>query len=290
MAVQGSTTGQLENASKEMIKEAIYTMEHEAPNRALVRKFTLKAGHDTMVIPKVGQMTFQLINETQANTNEMDIGMTTNPVSTSIVGGKVILTDTLLQDNSLNIWEIVGKQIGDAAARRMDRDIIALYTGLNGGTTLGAAAAVFNVQNVMNAIAYAKTNKFGSGMHIIHHPTAIMRLSKDLTTLGSNRPIPTGYSEDRLRNFYTGITLGQVPFFETGNIDLDTNNDAIGVIKSKDTICILEAGSIRRRKDRDENIGEGVWILYITHRYSAFEMDDATGAPLTHAAATQATS
>lgn len=290
MAVQGSTTGQLENASMEMIKEAIFTMEHEAPNRALARKFTLKPGHDTMVIPKVGQMTFMAINETQANTNEMDIGMTTSSVSTSIVGGKVIITDTLLQDNALDIWTIVGKQVGDAGARRMDRDIIALYSALNGGTTLGAASAVFNVTNVMNVIAHAKTNKFGSGMHVIMHPNPIMRLSKDLTTLGTGRPIPRGYSEDRLRDFWTGIILGGVPFFETGNIDIDTNNDTIGVIKSKDTLGVLEAASVRRRKARDENIGEGAWILYVTHRYTAFERNDTTGAPLTYASATQATS
>ena len=290
MAVQGSTTGQLENASKEMIKEAIYTMEHEAPNRALTRKFTLQEGHDTMVIPKVGQMTFMAIAETQANTNEMDIGMTTSSVSTSIVGGKVILTDTLLRDNSLDIWQVVGKQVGDAGARRMDRDIIALYTALNGGTTLGAAAAIFNIDNVQAVITHAMTNKFGSGLHIVCHPNQLGRLSKDLSAINSGRPIPTGYSEDRLRNFFTGVVLGGVPFFHTGNIDLDTNNDAIGCIKSKDTLGVLEAGAVRRRKDRDENIGEGAWILYITHRYTAFERDDATGAPLTYASATKATS
>ena len=290
MAVQHSTLAQLSNASKEMIKEAIYTMEHETPNRALVRSFTLQEGHDTMVIPKVGQMTFLAINESQKNTNEMDIGMTTSSVSTSIVGGKVILTDTLLRDNSLDIWQIVGKQVGDAGARKIDRDIIALYPSLNGGTTLGAAAAVFSIDNVLAVIAHAKTNKFGSGMHIICHPNQLARLSKDLSAVNSGRPIPRGYSEDRLANFFTGIVLGAVPFFETGNIDLDTNNDAIGCIKAKDTLGVLQAGSVRSRRERDESIGEGAWILYVTHRYTAFERDDATGAPLTYASATKATS
>ena len=290
MAVQHSTLAQLSNASKEMIKEAIYTMEHETPNRALVRSFTLQEGHDTMVIPKVGQMTFLAINESQKNTNEMDIGMTTSSVSTSIVGGKVILTDTLLRDNSLDIWQIVGKQVGDAGARKIDRDIIALYPSLNGGTTLGAAAAVFSIDNVLAVIAHAKTNKFGSGMHIICHPNQLARLSKDLSAINSGRPIPRGYSEDRLANFFTGIVLGAVPFFEDGNIDLDTNNDAIGCIKAKDTLGVLSAGSVRNRRERDESIGEGAWILYVTHRYTAFERDDATGAPLTYASATKATS
>ena len=293
MTVQGTSTAQLNNASMEMIKEAIYTMEHSAPNKALVRTFTLEQGHDTMVIPKVGQMTFMAINETEKNTNEMDLGMTTTSVTTSIVGGKVILTDTVLRDNALDLWQIAGQQIGDAAARRMERDIIALYTGLNGGTSYGAAGAPFSAEMVLNAIATAKTNKMGMRLHIIHHPNAIMRLSKELSTIGaggSARPIPRGFSEDRLADFFKGIVLGGVPFFETGEIDRDTNNDAIGVIKQRDAIGILQAGEVRRKKVRDESIGEGVWVLYVTHRYAGFEMDDAKGAPMTYAAATPATS
>ena len=290
MAVQGSTSGQLANASLEMIIKARYTMEHEAPNLALVRKFTLKQGHDTMVIPKVGQMTFMSVEETQENTNEMDIGMTTASVTTSIVGGKVIITDTLLDQNTQDIWQMVGKQIGDGATRREETDIIALYAALNGGTTLGAAAAIFNVTNVMNCIAYAKANKFGSGLSVVMHPNAIMRLSKDLTTLGAARPIPSGFSEDRLRNFYTGIVLGGVAFFETGNIVPDTNNDVVGVLMAKDALGFLESAAIRRAKVRDEGIGEGAWKLYVTHRYAAFELDDMLGAPLTYNAAAPATS
>ena len=290
MAVQGSTTGALDNASLEMIVKTRHTLEHNAPNLALVRKYTLPKGHDTMVIPKVGQMTLMVVEETQENTNEMAIGMTTASVTTSIVGGKVIITDTLLDQNTQNIWGIGGKQIGDAATRRIERDIIALYPSLNGGTSLGAAAAIFNVGNVMNVIAHAKTNKFGSDLSVVHHPNSIFRLSKDLTTLGANRPIPDGYSADRLKKFWTGIVPGQVAFFETANIDLDTNNDAIGVIMGPDALGVLQSAGIRRAKVRDEGIGEGAWKLYITHRYAAFELDDSLGAALTYAAATQATS
>lgn len=290
MAVQGSTTGQLENASKEMIAKALFTLEHTAPNRALARRFVLPAGHDTMVIPKVGQMTFMAINETEENTNEMDIGMTTSSVGTSIAGGKVILTDTLLRQNTQDIWDIVGTQIGDAEVRKVEADLIALYASLNGGTTLGAAAAVFNVENVMNVIAYAKINKFGQRLHVIHHPSALLRLSKDLTTLGANRPIPAGYSQERLQDFFGGIVLGGVPFFETANIEPDSNGDAVGIIKHKDALAVLEAGAVRRAKERDEGIGEGAWVLYVTHRYTAFEMDDSLGAALTYAAATPPTS
>ena len=291
MAINDIQLGQLANTAKEMIGEIRHTTEHNAPNYALVAKFTLQKGHDTMVIPKVGQMTVMSIASDEENTNEMDLGLTTSSVSTAIVGGKIILTDTLLADSATNIAPAAGRQWGNAFARRMETDIIALYAGLNGGTSLGAAGNPFNVENVMNVIANAKTLKMGSGLHVIHHPNALLRLSKDLTTLGSgnHRPIPVGYSADRLNDFFSGIGLSGVTFFESGEITRDTNNDAIGVIKAKDAIGIIQAGEIRHVEERDEGIGEGANVIYVTHRYAAFELDDALGAGLTYAAATPST-
>ena len=42
------------------------------------------------------------------------------------MGSKIIVTDALLRDNALDIWAVVGKQVGDAAARKLDRDIMAV--------------------------------------------------------------------------------------------------------------------------------------------------------------------
>ena len=50
---QTSTTGSLENASREMITSARYTEEHNAPCMELVEKFSLQKGSDTLIVPKV---------------------------------------------------------------------------------------------------------------------------------------------------------------------------------------------------------------------------------------------
>ena len=62
---QTSATGNLENASREMISTARYTEEHSAPILNLVEKFTLQKGSDTLVIPKVAQMTISDLTEGQ---------------------------------------------------------------------------------------------------------------------------------------------------------------------------------------------------------------------------------
>ena len=158
MATQTSTTGQLANAAKEMIAKARFTEEHSAPALALIQKFTLEQGHDTLVVPKVGQMTWLGANEGEETTNEQDIGMTTTSVTTSIVGAKVIITDALLEQNSQDIWALVGKQMGDGRVRKIEADILALFTALNGGTTYGAAGAAYSAANALSGIAKAKTS------------------------------------------------------------------------------------------------------------------------------------
>ena len=291
MAVQGSTTGQLENASKEMISMARFTEEHNMPAVSLVEPFTLGKGMDTLVVPKVGQMSMLYLNETEENTNEQDIGMTTISVQGSIAGAKVILTDTLLRQNSQNLWKIVGRQMGDGMARFKDDAVTGLYGALNGGTDLGSAGRVLSSVNAINVVATAKADKYGNRLYVNHHPVTIMRLSRDLGVIGSGtvRPIPSGFSSNRLNNYWSGIKLSTVGFFEDGEISRDSSDDAIGVIADKGALGILMAVAMRRERERKPGIGEGAWMLHVTSNFAAFEIDDSKGAPITMDAANPAT-
>jgi len=292
MAVQTSKTGSLEEASLEMIARARFTEEHNAPCMALVEKFKLDQGRDTLVVPKVGQMNMMALTEGEENTNEQDIGMSTINVQPGLVGAKIIVTDRLLRQNTQNIWGMVGRQMGQAMARIKDTDITALFSALNGGTTLGAAGAAFSAANAVSCITIALTNKYGTDLAVVHHPNAISRLNRDLAVIGSGqiRPIPEGFSATRLSKYFDGVVLTGTPFFHDGNITRDTSDDAIGAIFDRGAIGMLESVKMRREKERKPGIGDGAWALYVTADYAAFEIDDSRGAPLTYDAVNPATS
>ena len=141
--IQKTDTGVLANIASEMMTAIRFTMEHNAPMSNLVTKFTLKKGHDTGIFPKVAQMSLHDLQEGEDIIDEEDIGLTTQSVTTGEVGAKVIITTRLLDRVSSgatsNIWTPVGEQLGDAAARKMDTDLLALFSALNGGTDLGSA-------------------------------------------------------------------------------------------------------------------------------------------------------
>ncbi len=287
MAVQTSTTGALENASLEMIAALLFTTEHNAPIKQLIETFQLKQGQDTGVFPKVGQMEMSPLVEGQEIVDSEDIGMTTVSVQTSEVGAKVVLTDKLLRENASVNFRTVGRQLGDGAVRIQETDAAALFSGLNGGVDFGSAGFAFTASNAVGAIGFAKHNKFGSDLRVVHHPSSILRLSRDLSVVGlaqtNQYPIPAGFTASRLQKFWTGIRLGGVPFFESGNIPIDGAGDAVGVIMDRSALGLLQEIGFRRERERSATLRG--WILVIVADYAFFEHDDARGAPMTFDAA-----
>ena len=286
---QTATTGNLENAQRIIIAAARYTEEHNAPAMALIEPFNLPKGAKQVTVPKVGQMSMSDLVDGQDIIDEEEIGMTTVDLTASEVGAKIILTDKLVRQSAPNVMSIVGRQLGDGMARKKDTDVHSLYSSLNGGTTLGAAAASMSLANTAGAIAYAKANKFGSQVYILQHPNAVFDIANTAVTASSTYPVPAGWSAELLGNFFSGLRpLNGVPIFEDGNLSVDSSDDAIGVIADKSALAVLKSVDTRNERQRDASLRATEVVL--TADYGVFELDDSRGAALTFDAAAPSTS
>jgi len=286
---QTATTGNLENGQRIIIAAARYTEEHNAPAMALIESFNLPKGAKQVTVPKVGQMSMSDLVDGQDIIDEEEIGMTTVDLTASEVGAKIILTDKLVRQSAPNVMSIVGRQLGDGMARKKDTDVHALYSSLNGGTTLGAAAASMSLANTAGAIAYAKANKFGSQVYILQHPNAVFDIANTAVTASSTYPVPAGWSAELLGNFFSGLRpLNGVPIFEDGNLSVDSSDDAIGVIADKSALAVLKSVDTRTERQRDASLRATEVVL--TADYGVFELDDSRGAALTFDAAAPSTS
>ena len=277
---QTATTGNLENAQRIIISSARYTEEHNAPAMALTEQFSLPKGSKQVTVPKVGQMTMSDLVDGIDIVDEEDIGMSTVDLTASEVGAKIVLTDKLVRQSAPNVMSIIGRQLGDGMARKKDTDILALYTNLNGGTLLGGTGPTYmKASNVQGVIAYAKANKFGSQLYILHHPNAIAYLSKESAVAASSgsSPIPEGWSQDLLKNFWSGLRpMNNVPIFEDGNIVEDSGGDGIGVIADKGALATLNSVETRTERQRDASLRATEVVM--TADYGVFELDDTRGA------------
>tara|TARA_R110002051_G_scaffold136177_2_gene208902 strand:- start:1374 stop:2246 length:873 start_codon:yes stop_codon:yes gene_type:complete len=286
---QTASTGSLENAQRIVVSAVRYTEEHNAPAMALTEQFTLGKGNKQVTVPKVGQMTVSDLTDGQDIIDSEEIGMTTVDLTASEVGAKVVLTDKLVRQSVPNVFNMVGRQLGDGMARKKDDDVTALYQNLNGGTALGATTKKFKVINATGCIAYAKANKFGSQLYMIHHPNAVADfVASGAVTPSITYPVPDGWSADLLKNFFVGLRpLNGVSLFEDGNISLDSNNDAYGAIADKGAIATLTSLKVRTERERDASL-RGTELV-MTADYGVFELDDSKGAPLFYTAAAPAT-
>ena len=276
---QTSTTGNLENAQKQIIAAARYTEEHNAPAMALIESFSLGKGEKSVTVPKVGQMEVSNLVDGQDIVDEEEIGMTTVDLTASEVGAKVIITDKLLRQSAVNVMSIIGRQLGDGMARKKDTDVIALYPNLNGGTVLGADGRNMSAANVHAIISNAKANKFGNQLYILHHPNAVANLSKEsATTAGNNAELTNGWSVDLLKNFYSGLRpINNVSIFEDGNIDKVASVDSgYGVIADKTAMCVLNSVQTKTERQRDASLRATEIVM--TSDYGVFELDDTRGA------------
>ena len=277
---QTATTGNLENAQRIIISAARYTEEHNAPALALIEQFKLPKGAKQVTVPKVGQMTMSDLQDGQDIIDEEDIGMTTVDLTASEVGAKVILTDKLVRQSAPNVFSIIGRQLGDGMARKKDTDVLALYSALNDGTILGGTGPTYmKASNVQGLIAYAKANKFGNQLYILHHPNAVAYLSKEAATTASatSSEITNGWSADLLSNFYSGLRpMNGVSIFEDGNITEDSGGDGVGVIADKSALAALTSVDTRTERQRDASLRATEVVM--TADYGVFELDDTRGA------------
>jgi hypothetical protein len=283
---QTATTGSLENAQRIIIASARYTEEHNAPAMNLIEQFTLPKGAKQVTVPKVGQMTMSDLVDGLDIVDEEQIGMTTVDLTAAEVGAKIIITDKLARQSAENVFSIIGRQLGDGMARKKDVDVLALYSGFS--TDIGAAGRSMSLANVSATVAYAKGKKFGSQVYIVQHPFAVWDVANTAVTASATYPVPHGWSEDLLGNFFSGLRpINGVPIFEDGNITIDSSDDAVGVCADRSALGVVKSVDTRTERQRDASLR--ATEVVITADYGVFELDDSKGVALTLDAGTPAT-
>ncbi len=279
MATQTATTGQLENAQNITVAEIRFTSEHSTPCVNLVEHMTLKKGAKQITVPKVGQATAQNLTDGIDLVDTEDIGMSSIDLTTGEVGLKFILTDKLVRQENEDVFRIIGKQMGDAMARKKDTDVIALFPALNGATVLGADNKNLTLANLSACITRAKSGKYPNPVVVVHHPNAFFAtVTSAALTPSTLAPMPAGFSADLLKDFYK-FTVNGVSVFEDGNIAVITGYDsAYGAIFSKAAMVVVDSQGFTTERERDASLR--ATEVVVTADYGCFELDDSYGAAM----------
>jgi hypothetical protein len=270
MSIQTASTTELDEAQRVIIAKARMTQEFDAPMLSLVEHFTLAKGEKQLTIPKVGQMEASDLTDGVDMTASADIGMTAEQIDCEEVGLKVIITDKLARQLNEDVFAMVGRQVGDAMARKKDKDLLALFDTL---TNLGVGDEALSLTYYAAVATRLQAVPAPLPISCVVHPYQAHPL-KTAQAVSGTYPIPqAGLSVDVIKQWHVGTWAG-VPCFEDGNLTI-TSSTAKGAMFSKSCLGYLQSLADTTERERDASLR--ATELVIVSDYEAFIIDSTYG-------------
>lgn len=242
----GSTTTTLNDLLPSIVAEAMFVANERSIMRGLVKNYTLAAGQGkTVTVPVYPQVTAAAITEGDLITNsEVSTAGATLTVATNAI--RTMVSDLSVAGSSSNVVADLGRLFGEAIARKIDKDLTALFAGFSAGegdyTTAITAESIFK--------SAAKLRGAGvdpAGMVCVLHPEVAFDLKKALTTNGNVAFTAGAFgnaANEAMIQGYVGQLAG-IPIFETSNIDYVTNaGDFPGAVFHRDALGLAMIGDV----------------------------------------------
>jgi len=256
-----STTSNLSDGSKELIRNAMIAFEPAAPDPDLWTSDMLVDGHDTRNIQTMARLT-----QAAPATEGVDVGQVEQLVSTTLkidpTEHAILVTlssRAIRRQGDQSLQGTAGTQMAVAQRERQAKDMIALYDGFS-KSIVGASAAI-DVTHFRGAVAYLLTDNNTSygpapmpliaALHIEQISDIIVDISDAGTAAGAR---PAGFGVDLLQRWWKGNDrLYGVQIFHSGYIARNSGGDAKGAIGNSGALVLVDEGPDEVGEDVDRS-------------------------------------
>ena len=272
MAATTSTT--LDDLFVNIIAQARFTAEEQSLMMGLVTQYNIGSqSGKTIQIPKYPAISAADLTE---GTDLSSTTVSTSSVSVTVgeVGAQVVLTDLATMGAGNPAVEL-GTVLGNAIATKMDKDLLALFTGFSSG--LGSAGAEITVADLFKAAATLRANKVTGAISAVVHPFVAYQLKAGLTNTFAN-PNGGDSQNEAMRNAYVGQLAG-MNVYESANITIDGDGDSIGAVFAPEALAIALKKDFNIEPQRDASLR--AFELNATAVYGVGELDDTFGVKMT---------
>lgn len=273
----GSTTSTLNDLLPSIVAEAMFVANERSIMRGLVKNYSIPAGQGkTITVPRYPVQSAAAVTEGDevSNTAVSTDGVT---LTVSTVAIRTLLTDLARTSAASNVVADLGRLFGEAVAKKIDQDLLALFSGFSTG--VGGASTALSAAVVAQAIAKLRANAVpGDALAAVVHPYVAYDLKKDLTNTFAN-PNAGIIQNEAMSQGYVGMLFG-VPVFESANIaDTGTAGDYVGAVFHRDALGLALVGDISIETQRRASyLGDD--IVCSAH-YGVGELYDTYGVKIT---------
>lgn len=272
-----STTTSLNDLLPQMVAEAMFVANERSIMRNIVKVYDMPMGTGkTLTVPRYPVQSAAGVNEGDdlSNTQVTTDGAT---LTVSEVGIMATVTDLSRMTSASNVISDVGRVIGEAVAKKMDQDLIGLFSGFS--TDAGSASTAMSAALIAKAIATLRANAVpGDDLYCVMHPYVAYDLKSAITNTFAN-PAAGDLQNEAMRSGYVGTLFG-VPVFETSNIsNTGTAGDYVGAVFHRNAIGLAMLQDIKLETQRDASLRADEIVATAVYGYG--ELYDTYGVKIT---------
>ncbi len=263
MASGTTYTGALTDSLNTMVAAARIVREFEGVVPQLVDKQTLDEGTGlTWNEVSLAALAAQSVAETTELDNPQQVADTNFPITPTIIGVHVVITDRVKRRLAAKAYAKIGSLAQNAIQRKKDEDGIVVF---DGGTSLSGTTTTL-VSGVIAAAAVRITsNATEPGKPPIRgvlHGFQIKDLYDELVAGIGTNPLPEGRSARVFEEGFRGKIAG-VEIYEDGNITIDSTGDSKGGVFAKEGIVLVQGKSPWKETQREPQLGGGADSIYL---------------------------
>ena len=217
MALTNTTT--LNDLLPSIVAEALFVASEKSIMRGLVRNYTLAPGQGkTVTVPIYPKQTAAALTEATAP-SATAISTDGATLTVSEVGITATISDLAMMSSATNVVADIGRLFGEAIARKIDSDLMALFdsfsTTVGGVSTTATPALLFQAIAKLRSAGYDTSNDCA----IVLHPAVAYDVASVLTSTFAAPASAVGNSA--LENGFMGM-LGGVPVYQSSLVNQST--------------------------------------------------------------------
>jgi len=244
-----ATSSVLSELYANIVQSALYTLSEQTVIRPVVRNYNMSGtpGLTAQVpiypaIDAAGVADGTDLSNTAFNT-------TSKTITASEVGVMVELTDLAAESATDDVAAAIGRQIGDAMAKKVDTDLAALFSGFS--SQINKAEAAVTVDDIFKAAATLRANQAPGNYVAVLHPYQAYDLKSQLTNAGATMSHSlSDVGNTALMDGFIGRIAG-VDIFESTVITGDSAGAYVGGVMTQDALGYMVKRDMRIETERN---------------------------------------
>ena len=259
-----TTSSTLSELFTNITQEAIFTFQETSVMRPLVTLYPLTGSGKTAEVPIYPAISASAVNEATDLSNSA-VNPTSATITASEVGVMTTLTDLGASSASRNVGADIGKLFGEAIAKKVDTDLVGLFSSFTTNTA-GSAGTELTADLLFKAQAQLRTLSVPAPYYGVFHPKAVFNLKKTLTQAGygTSAYALSEIGNEALRNGYIGRIAG-IDVFENANLTIDASDDSVGGVFHPASIGLAMKEEFKVETQRDASLRATEIVAYIVY-------------------------